>query len=68
MEEIMETLKLCPQCGTNHLDGVCPGRPNLTGYPVEFETSLETVTKAISRGEVADIEGYPPGCGSGHGV
>ncbi len=47
----------CLDCGQRHSEeDPCPGRPNLTGYPLEFETQ-------IPHAGVGDEE-----LGYGHGV
>ena len=54
-----QVVNICPDCGRKHNPGECDGRPNLSGYPVEFEAS----------GQVVKIEAKEPEePGYGHGV
>ena len=56
-----ELVCLCTECGLTHEAGKCDGRPNLSGYPLEFQISL-----AARESESEETSLEEPGYG--HGV
>jgi hypothetical protein len=62
----MKQRNTCESCGTRHRKGIeCPGRPNLSGHPLEFEVKTSVVANQAA---AMRMDSTPTEDGYGHGV